>query len=213
MRQALDLFCQAVGIEGLHDLDDPRMQRPPPLLGQTAVRHFVGQRVLEGVGVLREEVGLVEELGRLEVHEAIVHGRLGQLGNRLQQRQGHLRANDRRRLQQALLGGWQAVDTRRQHRLHRRRHLHGGQGLRQVIGPGLADQHPGLHQGAHAFLQEEGIALRARNEELDERLQGRVLPRGARAAVPRHARGGAGRAGAGCSTSCCPSHGDIRDGS
>ena len=72
--------------------------------------------------------------------------------------------------------GWQAVNPRRQHRLHRRRYLHGWQGLRQVIGPALAAEHPGLHQGAHAFLQEEGIALGARNEALDERLQGRVLP-------------------------------------
>ena len=52
----------------------------------------------------------------------------------------------------------------------------GGQGLRQVIGPALADQHPGLHQGAHALLQEEGIALGTRNEELDQRLQGRMIP-------------------------------------
>ena len=39
------------------------------------------------------------------------------------------------------------------------------QGLRQTIGPRLADQHPGLHQGAHALFQEEGIALRARNQQ------------------------------------------------
>ena len=174
VRQSVDLFRQAVGIEGLHDLDDPRMQHPPPLLGQTAVRHLVGQRVLEGVGVLREEVGLVEKLSRLEVPEAFVHGRLGQLGDRLQQRHGHLGTNNRGRVQQALLGSWQAVDARRQHCLHRAVSA-------WVAGPASGDrpraaEHPGLHQGAHALLQEEGIALRARNEALDERLEGRVLP-------------------------------------
>ena len=39
--------------------------------------------------------------------------------------QGHLRANDRGRLEQALLLRRQPVDARRQHRLHRGRHLHG----------------------------------------------------------------------------------------
>ncbi len=174
--QAVNMVGQAVACERLKGLDDPRVQHPPPLWEQTAVRHLVGQRVLEGVGVFRDEVGLVEELGRLEVSEAVVHGCLRHLGNRLQQRYGHLQADDRGCLQQALLGRWQAVDPCRQHRLHGRRHLHGWQGLRQVIGPTRADQHPGLHQSAHAFFQEEGIALRARDEELEERRQGRVVP-------------------------------------
>ncbi len=51
-----------------------------------------------------------------------------------------------------------------------------GSGLRQAIGPRLADQHPGLHQGAHALLQEEGIALGARDQELRERRQAGVVP-------------------------------------
>ena len=36
----------------------------------------------------------------------------------------------------------------------------------QTIGTPLPDQHAGLHQGAHALLQKEGIALRAGNQEL-----------------------------------------------
>ena len=51
-----------------------------------------------------------------------------------------------------------------------------GSGLRQAIRPRLADQHPGLHQGAHALFQEEGIALGARNQELLERRQAGVIP-------------------------------------
>jgi hypothetical protein len=45
-----------------------------------------------------------------------------------------------------------------------------------VIGPALAAEYPGIHQGAYAFFQEEGIALRAHNEALDKGLEGRVLP-------------------------------------
>ena len=40
-----------------------------------------------------------------------------------------------------------------------------GSGLRQAIGPRLADQHLRLHQGPHALLQEEGIALGALDQE------------------------------------------------
>ena len=53
--------------EGLHDL---RVQGPPPLVQQTAVGHLLGEGVLEGVGRLGEEVGLIEELGGLEVPQA-----------------------------------------------------------------------------------------------------------------------------------------------
>ena len=49
-------------------------------------------------------------------------------------------------------------------------------GLRQAIGPRLADQHAGLHQGAHALLQEEGIALGALDQQLLERRQAGVVP-------------------------------------
>ena len=46
-------------------------------------------------------------------------GVFGQLGNDLQQRQGHLGANNGSSLEQALLLQRQAVDVRCQHRLYR----------------------------------------------------------------------------------------------
>jgi hypothetical protein len=79
-------------------------------------------------------------------------------------------------LEEALVLGWQPVDARRQHCLHRGRDLDGWQGLPQAIGPRCADQDPGLDQGAHALFQKEGIALGARNEQLRERLQARIVP-------------------------------------
>ena len=121
--QPFDLLGQPVAGERLEGLDDAGMERAPPLLQQAAVGHLVGEGVLEGVLELGEEARLVEELGRLEVREAAVQRRLGQLGNGLQQRQGHLRADDGGGLEQALLLRRQPVDARRQHRLHRGRHL------------------------------------------------------------------------------------------
>ena len=150
--QVVDLVRQAVAAERFQGLDNVCMQRPPSLLQETAVGHLVGERVLEGVGVLREEARLVQELGRLEVRQAAVQRLLGQFGNGLQQGHGHLQANDRRRLQQPLLLGRQAVDAGRQDGLYRRRHLDGRHRPRQAIGSRRADQHPGFHQGADTLL-------------------------------------------------------------
>ena len=47
--QAFDLLGQPVPGERLEGLDDAGMERPPPLLQETAVGHLVGEGVLEGV--------------------------------------------------------------------------------------------------------------------------------------------------------------------
>jgi hypothetical protein len=44
VRQSFDLFRQAVGIEGLHNLHNPRMQHPPPLLEQDCCMPLRGSR-------------------------------------------------------------------------------------------------------------------------------------------------------------------------
>ena len=147
------------------------------------------------------------------MRQAPVQRLLGQLGNGLQQGQGHLGADHRSRLEQPLLLRRQSVDARRQDGLHRGRHLNGRQGLRQAIGPALADQHPRLHQGAHALLQEEGIALGARDQELLERRQAGIVTQQSLRATPRHLPVAAGRAAAACNTSCCPSRAGTRGGS
>ena len=165
MRQAFDLLGHPLGRQRLESLDQARVQPPPPLLEQTPIGHFVGEGVLEGVFVVGKQAGLIQELGRLEVREAAVQGVLGKLGDDLQQGQGHLSADDRRGLQQALLLGWQPVDAGGQHRLHRGRHLDGRECLRQAIGPPLAHQHVGLYQGPHALFQEEGVALGTLDQE------------------------------------------------
>jgi len=79
-------------------------------------------------------------------------------------------------LQELFLLQRQAVDARRQHRLHRGRHLDTRHRLRQAIGPRLADQLLRFHQGAHTFLQKEGVALRLRNQTRFEWLQLRIVP-------------------------------------
>src|SRR4029453_5741268 len=81
--EPLDLLGQAVSREPLESLHNLCVQSPPLLLQQTPIGHLVGQGVLEGIHTLRKEAGLVEELGGLEVRQAMVQSVLGQLGNSL----------------------------------------------------------------------------------------------------------------------------------
>jgi hypothetical protein len=192
MRQAFDLvralpsgrkdlrprshLSHAVGRERFEDFDNACVQDPPPLPQEAAVGHLLRQGMREGILWLGEQAGLIEKLRRLQVGQAAVQRRLGYLGNGLEQRQGHLGANNGSRLQEPLCLRRQPVDTCCQHGLHRGRHLNGRQRLRQVVCPGRAHQHPSLHQRAHALFQEEGVALGTRNQELFERRQAGVIP-------------------------------------
>ena len=83
---------------------------------------------------------------------------------------------DRRGLEQALLLGRQAVDARRQHRLHRGGHLDGWRGPAPGDRPRSPTRMPVSDQRAHALFQEEGIALRAlRSGAACERRQAGVV--------------------------------------
>ena len=126
--------------------------------------------------MLREEARLVEELGGLQMGEAQAERLLRHLGHGLEERQGHLGADDGGGLQELFLLRRQPVDARRQHRLHRGRHLDTRECPGQAIGPRVADQHLRFHQGAHALLQEEGVPLGALDQALFERLQTGIVP-------------------------------------
>jgi hypothetical protein len=128
--QPFDLLGHPISGEHLEGLDDADVKHAPQLLEHTAIGDLVREGMLEGVLVLREEVGFVEELSSLELRQTIMQRRLGQFGNGLEQGQGHLGADDGGRLEEALCLGGQAVDACCQHRLHRGGHLDGGQRVR-----------------------------------------------------------------------------------
>ena len=159
------MLGQPVGIEPLDGLHDPTMQRAPPLLEQTAIGHVVGQGMLEGVLEVRKDAGLVEELRGLQAADGGVQLILGVLGNRLEQRKRHVLPDHRRRLENGLVPRRQPVDTGGQHGLHCGRDLDRWQRLRQPVGTALAQQGPGLDKRPHALLQEERVALRARDQQ------------------------------------------------
>ena len=71
--------------------------------------------------------------------------------------------------------GRQPIDSRRQHRLHRRRDLKRHGVRRQGILPAPSAQDPRLDQRPHPLLQEEGIALGPLDQQAREGGQARVI--------------------------------------
>jgi hypothetical protein len=117
VRQSVDLLGHPLGHQRLEGFDNACVQPSPPLQQQAVVGHFVRQGMLEGVFRRGKQARLIQELRRLEVLQAAVQRRLGHVRNSLQQRQGHLGANNRGSLQEALLLRRQPINARRQHRL------------------------------------------------------------------------------------------------
>ena len=142
VRQPFHLVGEPVGIVLFDGRHNAAMEQALPLVQQPPIGHLVRQGVLEGVLALREQAGFVEELGGLQVRQAAVQRLVGRVGNGLQQRPGHLRANHRGGLEQALLLRWQPVNARRQYCLHR------GGDLQALQRPAPGDRHrarpPGL---------------------------------------------------------------------
>ena len=173
--EPVDVLAEAVAALRLQRLHDPGVELAPPLLQEALVGHLIGQRVLEGVFQLGEEARLVEELGRLQEGESPPQVRLGHVGDGLEKRKRHFRPDHRRGLEQPLFVRWQPIDTGRQHGLHRGRDLDRRERLDLSIGPALADQHLRLDQRADALLEEEGIPLRALDQEPAQRLQAGIV--------------------------------------
>jgi hypothetical protein len=98
----------------------------------------VGEGVLERVLEVRKEPGLVEELRGLEVSQLGAHLLLRSVRDGQEQPHGHIRADDRGRLEQPLGLGFQAVDARGQDGLHGRGNRQLLDGPREPVGAALA---------------------------------------------------------------------------
>src|SRR5262249_3316284 len=101
-RETVDMLGEAVRILGLDGLDDAGMELAPAFYEQTPVRHLMSQRMLEGVFDVGEQACFVQELNRLKVGEAATELLLRSPGDRLEQGQGHVLPDHRRRLEHAL---------------------------------------------------------------------------------------------------------------
>ena len=97
--EPLGLLGAALGREPLDGLGDASVQGALLLMEQPLVRHLVRERMLERVLEVREESGLVEELGGLQAGEVGAHLVLRRVGDRQEQRHRNVLAHDRGRLE------------------------------------------------------------------------------------------------------------------
>jgi hypothetical protein len=70
MGEPLDLLAEAIPVERLDRVHDPRVKIPAPLLKQASVRDLMCERVLERVFEIRKQPSLVEEVGGLQMVES-----------------------------------------------------------------------------------------------------------------------------------------------
>ena len=84
VRQPFDLLGHLVPSTCLNNLDQARVQSPPPLLQEAAVGHLMRQGMLEGVLRVRVQTRLIEKLGGLQMCEAVLHRGFRHLGDGVQ---------------------------------------------------------------------------------------------------------------------------------
>jgi hypothetical protein len=92
--QPFHLFAVPLGRERFQRLDDPNVEDAPSLVREMLVGSLLGEGMLEGVLALGKEASLIEELGDLQVSEAVADLLLRLLGDGLQEGQRDFPAND-----------------------------------------------------------------------------------------------------------------------
>src|SRR5262245_41151662 len=105
MGETLEVLIEAVGIQPLDGGDDLPVQGAPLPIEQAAVRHLVGQRVLERVLHLGKQTRLVEELRGLKVSETAAKRVVIDARDRSYQGEGHVLPDDGGALKHPLLLG------------------------------------------------------------------------------------------------------------
>ena len=141
MGEPLDLLAQPVGVKLFYGIHDARVDVAAALAEHPAVGDVVGEGVLEGILQVRKELCRIKKFGILQIAEQAAEVVVRQPGNCTQKGQWDVVSNDRRLLQQALLGGGQRVDTRGEHRLHRGRDLDARERPRKAVVAARALEH------------------------------------------------------------------------
>src|SRR5262249_21221507 len=110
VRKALDVLAQTSGVEMLDDLCNLRVEHSPAFVKQAAVGDVVCQGMLERVLDFGKKPGLPEEFGLLEPCETLMQFIVVQFSNGFEQTKRDVLADDRRRLQEALVLWRQPID-------------------------------------------------------------------------------------------------------
>jgi hypothetical protein len=101
--EALHPFGESVPIQALDRLHDLGVQRAPALLQQTAVSHLLSEGVAKRVFEIGKKIHFIQEFGGLELGKTAAQLVLGLVGDRLEEHERHVLADDRRGLEHALV--------------------------------------------------------------------------------------------------------------
>ena len=143
------------------------MQILPSFEKKAVIRHFLGKSVLEDVLELGEEAFLVDELEALEVEEMGFQPFL-HLGDRLEDAEGELTADDGGNLHDPFQVLLQAVHAGRDDPLDRIGDLDVGRFSVEQVAIVLLFDRAVLEQGMGELLHEEGIAGSFGEDQLPE---------------------------------------------
>ena len=174
MREQLDLLGEAIGMKRFDRVDDRGVQEISSLQQHAAVGDLVSEGVLEGIFELREKPRLVHEFGRLQPRETALQIVFAACEDSLENGVGNVGADDGGGLQQLFVRGIEPIDARGDDRLHGRRNANRVETAHQAIGAARARKSAGFGERAHAFLEEQRIALGALDQQRLERRHARV---------------------------------------
>ena len=174
--EPLDLLAQPVGVKLFYGIHDARVDFAATFVEHPTVGDVVGEGVLERILQVGKEPCRIEKFGSLQIVEQTAKLVLCQPANCVQEGEWDIVSNDRRLLQQVLLGGGQRVDTRGEHRLHRGRDLDARERPRKAVAAACALEHTSIDQRPHDLFDEERIPAGALHQEA---LQGRQTRVGA----------------------------------
>ena len=171
VRQEGGLLVELRRVDRLDGARHRCVDLPPALAELRAVRHLLGQRMLEGIHGVRIERLLVDELRCHERPERGRELRFRQLAHAREHQLGELPPDHGRGLEDPLLALGQTVNPSRENRLHVRRDGEGVDRAQEIVSTALAADRPALDERLHHLLGEEGISRRALADQGAERLQ------------------------------------------
>jgi hypothetical protein len=92
--EPLDMLAKAISVERLDCPDNPRVKLAALLLKQPGVRDLMREGMLERVLEIRKQTSVIEEIASLETIEPATKSLIRQFGDRLEQCEWHVLADD-----------------------------------------------------------------------------------------------------------------------
>jgi hypothetical protein len=167
VRQRLDDLVEAIGVARLERLGDAGMQGATAVVHEAVIGDASGEPVPEGIRDVREQTRLVQKFARPQVGERAMQ-LFRRIGDGFEERERHVLANHRGKLQRCLLRRAQPIDPRRDDRGYARGDLDPVGLPDEAVGAAGAGQHARIDEVAHALLEEQRIAFARREQTVPQ---------------------------------------------